>query len=40
MAHHVGLSLRTVQRDLRTTVFLGRKRRRDRGDSLLNPYKP
>ena len=35
-----GLSLRTVQRDLRTATFAGRKRRSDAGDSLLNPYKP
>jgi transposase len=40
IAQHVGLSLRTVQRDLRTPAFPGRKRRSDRGDSLLNPYKP
>jgi hypothetical protein len=30
---------RTVQRDLRTTTFSGRKRRSDRGHSLLEPYK-
>src|SRR5439155_4886199 len=40
IAQHVGLSLRTVQRDLRTATFAGRKRRSDRGDSGLNPYKP
>ena len=40
IAQHVGLSLRTVQRDLRTATFAGRKRRSDAGDSLLNPYKP
>jgi transposase len=40
IAQHVGLSLRTVQRDLRITTFAGRKRRSDAGDSLLNPYKP
>ena len=40
IAQHVGLSLRTVQRDLRTATFTGRKRRSDHGDSLLNPYKP
>jgi transposase len=40
MAQQVGLSLRTVQRDLRTATFAGRKRRSDRGDSVLNPYKP
>jgi hypothetical protein len=39
IAQQVGLSLRTVQRDLRTTTFAGRKRRSDLGDSLLNPYK-
>ena len=40
IAQHMGLSLRTVQRDLRTATFAGRKRRSDAGDSLLNPYKP
>jgi transposase len=40
IAQHVGLSLRTVQRDLRSATFAGRKRRSDAGDSLLNPYKP
>ncbi len=40
IAQHVGLSLRTVQRDLRTATFAGRKRRSDLGDSGLNPYKP
>jgi len=40
IAQHVGLSLRTVQRDLRTTTFAGRKRRSDLGESVLNPYKP
>src|SRR4029453_11952621 len=40
IAQHVGLSLRTVQRDLRTATFAGRQRRSDAGDSLLNPYKP
>ena len=40
IAQHVGLSLRTVQRDLRSATFAGRKRRSDRGDSILNPYKP
>ena len=40
IAQHVGLSLRTVQRDLRSATFAGRKRRSDHGDSLLNPYKP
>jgi transposase len=40
IAQHVGISLRTVQRALRTAAFPGRKRRSDHGDSLLNPYKP
>jgi len=40
IAQHVGLSLRTVQRDLRSATFAGRTRRSDRGDSVLNPYKP
>jgi transposase len=40
IAQHVGLGLRTVQRDLRSPTFAGRKRRSDRGDSVLNPYKP
>ena len=40
IAQHVGLSLRTVQRDLRTATFAGRRRRSDRGESVLNPYKP
>ncbi len=40
IAQHVGVSLRTVQRDLRTTTFTGRKRRSDRGDSLLTLDKP
>jgi transposase len=40
IAQHVGLSLRTVQRDLRSAPFAGRKRRSDRGESVLNPYKP
>jgi len=39
IAQEVGLSLRTVQRDLRTTTFAGRKRRSDHGDSGLTPYK-
>ena len=29
-----------MQRDLRSATFAGRKRRSDRGDSVLNPYKP
>jgi transposase len=40
IAQHVGLSLRTVQRDLRTATFAGRRRRSDRGESIINPYKP
>src|SRR6266850_4730115 len=40
IAQHLGLSLRTVQRDLRSATCAGRKRRSDRGDSILNPYKP
>ena len=40
IAQHVGMSLRTVQRDLRTTTFVGRQRRSDYGGSLLTPYKP
>jgi transposase len=39
IVQQVGLSLRTVQRDLRTATFAGRKRRSDLGDSMLNPYK-
>jgi len=39
IARHIGLSKRTVQRDLRTATFAGRKSRSDRGQSLLNPYK-
>ena len=34
------MSLRTVQRDLQSATFTGRKRRSDRGESVLNPYKP
>jgi transposase len=40
IAQHVGLSLRTVPRDLRTATFAERRRRSDRGESVLNPYKP
>jgi AraC-like DNA-binding protein len=40
IAQHVGMSLRTVQRDLRTTTFTGRQRRSDYGDSLLPPSTP
>jgi transposase len=40
IAQHVGMSLRTVQRDLQSAAFTGRKRRSDHGESVLNPYKP
>jgi len=40
IAQHVGLGLRTVQRDLQSATFAGRRRRSDLGDSVLNPYKP
>jgi len=40
IAQNLGMSLRTVQRDLRSATFAGRRRRSDRGDSVLNPYKP
>jgi len=40
IAQHVGLGLRTVQRDLQSATFAGRKRRSDLGTSVLNPYKP
>jgi transposase len=40
IAQHLGMSLRTVQRDLQSATFAGRKRRSDGGDSVLNPYKP
>jgi transposase len=39
IAQQVGLSLRTVQRDLRRATFTGHKRRSDLGDSVLTPYK-
>jgi transposase len=39
IAQHVGISPRTVQRDLQTATFVERQRRSDRGRSLLNPYK-
>src|SRR5262249_6912811 len=39
IAQHLGRSARTVQRDLRTATFAGRKRRSDWGQSVLNPYK-
>jgi transposase len=40
IAQHVGLGLRTVQRDLQSATCAGRKRRSDHGESGLNPYKP
>ncbi len=40
IAQHVGRSLRTVQRALRTTTLTGRQRRSDYGDSLLTPSTP
>jgi transposase len=40
IAQHVGMGLRTVQRDLQSATFAGRKRRRDHGERVLNPYKP
>jgi transposase len=39
IAGRLGLSSRTVQRDLRTATFPGRRRRSDCGQSVLNPYK-
>ena len=39
IAQHVGRSLRTIQRDLQSATFAGRKHRSDRGE-VLNPYKP
>jgi transposase len=39
IAPQVGVSLRTVQRDLQSATCLGRRRRSDRGRSRLNPYK-
>jgi transposase len=40
IAQNLGMSLRTVQRDLQSATFTGRQRRSDRGESVLNPYKP
>jgi transposase len=40
IAQQVGLGLRTVQRDLQSATFVGRRRRSDCGESVLNPYKP
>jgi transposase len=39
IAQQVGVSLRTVQRDLRSATFAGRQRRSDLRDSVLNPYR-
>ena len=39
IAQQVGLSLRTVQRDLCSATHTGRRRRSDLGESVLNPYK-
>ena len=39
IALHLGLSPRTVQRDLRTATFPGRRQRSDCGKSVLDPYK-
>jgi transposase len=39
IAQQVGLSLRTVQRDLCSATYAGRRRRSDLGESVLNPYK-
>ena len=39
IAQHVGMGLRTVQRDLQSATCAGRKRRSDHGESGLNPYK-
>lgn len=38
IAQHLGLSTRTVHRDLQRPVFTGRKRRADAGRSILTPY--
>jgi transposase len=39
IATQLGIGKNTVFRDLRTTTFPERKQRRDRGRSVLNPYK-
>ena len=39
IAQHVGMGLRTVQRDLWSATFHGRKRRSDCGHGVLDPYK-
>jgi len=40
IATHLGIGKNTVFRYLRTTTLPERRRRRDRGHSVLNPYKP
>ena len=40
IAQHLGLDRRTVQHDLRSATFAGRRRRSDLGTSVLHPYKP
>ena len=40
IAQHLGMGLRTVQRDLQSATFTRRKRRSNLGESVLNPYKP
>ena len=40
MATHLGIGKNTVFRDLRTPTLPERRRRRDSGHSILNPYKP
>ena len=40
IAQHLGLDRRTVQHDLRSATFVGRRRRSDLGTSVLHPYKP
>jgi hypothetical protein len=40
IAQHLGLDRRTVQHDLRSATFAGRRRRSDLGTSVLHPDKP
>jgi transposase len=40
IAAHLGIGKNTVFRYLRTATLAERRRRRDRGHSILNPYKP
>ena len=40
IASHLGIGKKTVLRYLRTTTLPERRRRRDRGHSVLTPYKP